>query len=238
MSDSEVKVRERPILFSAPMVRALIDGRKTQTRRIVSARNCDCDMSAWNRLVWNDAAAPVARLPAVVPDGSWHGPGNGYAKVLMRPHDADDQADEGLWTRHRILSRWLVGDLLWVRESFRFGVEWDDDRPIDVDPQMWSEERPHVGIVHFEADGPPTEGFGRLRSSLHMPRWASRLTLEVLSVKCERVQDITEADAIAEGFEKREHFIRLWGEINGPGSFDANPWVWVIGFKVLQKGRG
>lgn len=98
-----------------------------------------------------------------------------------------------------------TGDVLWVRESYRFGAEWDDTKPSGVPPVAFSEDDPHTGIVYYEADGlmarPEDNGWGELRPGMFMPRWASRLKLEIVSRWPERLHHITEADAIAEGVE-------------------------------------
>ena len=134
----------------------------------------------------------------------------------------------------------LPGDRLFVREAFRLCQEADDVSPRDSDPgyRVW-----------YEADKPHQLGAGRLRPSIHMPRWASRITLEVTGVRVERLQDISEADARAEGITVPNcqcgygldgnlmsgtasgAYMLLWESINGPGSWNANPWVWVVEFK-------
>lgn len=184
---------ERPILFSGEMVRALLAGRKTQTRRVAKPRKHTSLLGG----SWSDS---------YVLD-----PGN--AQWLMRdcPYGAP-------------------GDRLWVREAWRLSVAG--------------------GFVYYRADREHEECTAELakrdpslawRPSIHMPRWASRLTLEVVSIRVERLQDISEADAIAEGVAvpmtcdvehtARNAFRSLWERINGPGSWDANPWVWVVEFR-------
>jgi hypothetical protein len=125
------------------------------------------------------------------------------------------------------------GDRLWVRETF--AVLGDEDK--------------HV--LHYRATH-PIEGSG-WKPSIHMPRWASRITLEITSVRIERLQDISGEDSAAEGVTgpigspraygvvtkqfARDQFMRLWESINGPDSWQVNPWVWVIEFeRIDQKG--
>lgn len=192
-------MRERPILFSGPMVRAILEGRKTQTRR---------------------AAKPRVR-PSLL-DGSWadvYVLDEGNREWLMRdcPYGA-------------------LGDRLWVRET------WGEDAH---------------GAVIYRADDQTDRAHAqgwvsqpRWRPSIHMPRARSRLTLAITDVRVERLQDITEADAQAEGCPVthdghpydppsqdtwqgygRASFSLLWSKIHGPGAWDANPWVWVVTFE-------
>lgn len=120
------------------------------------------------------------------------------------------------------------GDRLWVREAWRLreiGEDWSRDCG--------------TGVAYRATD--PDGRAEKWRSSLHMPRWASRITLEVTGVRVERLQDISHDDACAEGIESTrggalaciERYRRLWESINGPGSWDANPWVWAVSFKRL-----
>lgn len=178
---------ERPILFSAPMVRAILAGTKTQTRRVVK------------------------------PDGK-------YRLDLVCPADGGpSRCPYG-----------QPGDRLWVREAWR--VVWSSDgeppRSFDASYRFW-----------YEADAPLQDGYGKLRPSIHMPRCASRITLKITGVRVERLQDISIRDCIAEGIhcggpenpdgiEKRD-YRDLWASINGPESWDANPWVWVIEFRRI-----
>jgi len=150
------------------------------------------------------------------------------------------------------------GDQLWGREGWRTVAEADHLPPRDLNPahRIW-----------YEADALHQPGAGKLRPSMFMPRWASRILLEIVSVRVERLQDISEADARAEGincypFRPDDGFPicsgythkmddrkcglwptavlaykELWESINGPGSWDANPWVWVVEFKLLKGGQ-
>jgi hypothetical protein len=132
-----------------------------------------------------------------------------------------------------------VGDRLWVREAWRTVAEADALPPRDLTPahRIWYEAQDEVPFHQ--------SGFGKLRPSMFMPRWACRLELEITDRRLERLQDITEVDAKAEGTlgghgaipdysysaTAFEHYHWLWNSINGNGSFESNPLVWVVEFK-------
>ena len=204
---------DRPIIFSAPMIRALLDGRKTQTRRIIkpSPEFCGGGRSR-DPQNWND---PDAWGWENYDEGCWDLLSEGYTG---RPFYAP-------------------GDRLWVREAFSY-ESLDVDRNGFMPPWYW-------------ADGKPESGdFTRPKPSIHMPRWASRLTLLVTDVRVQRLQEISDDDARAEGvlpdgFEGyRGHegtigyptaiwaFRHIWHTIHGPDARDANPWVAAISFTV------
>lgn len=188
-------MKTRPILCSAPMVQALLEGRKTQTRRIVKPQ---------------PNGGPQAEMINL--GGAW-----GLLDGIL----------SGEWC----CPYGQPGDLLYVKET----VGKFDGREPDA----------YEG--RYAADG--EEAFDGwywkrpLLPSIHMPRWASRLTLRITDVRVERLQDISEDDAYAEGvthaewggMNAREGFRRLWESIYGTGSWDANPWVWVISFDVIQQ---
>ena len=214
-------MKERPILFSGPMVRALLNGSKTQTRRVVKAR-ADKNM----------------------------GP-----RCVLQPHELAREVNRG---DYQNCPYGQPGDRLWVRETWQGPLATEDDH--------YPEGLYSPKFCEYAADGGPTPEFTtaddelvcRWRPSIHMPRWASRITLEITGVRVERLQDISEADAIAEGCAKnhnnyywggphkagglkqmataRQAYQDLWESINGPGSWDANPWVWVVGFKRVEGG--
>jgi hypothetical protein len=212
-------VKERPILFSAPMVRALLDGTKAQTRRVVKPVRgyehnnvCRPDMAAEPWDVW------------------WHGKYETVGVMQACPYGQP-------------------GDRLWVRETHRpiFGQTCG---LICVDYQADPRER-------WERLGDAPDCLIKLkwRPSIHMRREYSRILLEIVSVHVERLQDISGADAKAEGVTPRpvrqitvfgasaaeradihrraavDPYRELWQQINGAGSWDANPWVWVVEFK-------
>jgi len=204
---------DRPILFSAPMVRAILDGRKTQTRRIVK--------SPWKK-------REIVNLRYYYND-------NGYtwSGEFDDPHSWGIPNIIDLEPRLSIYDMacpyGAPGNRLWVREKWQTYKEFDRIRPRDISNQA-------------EIQYPATyDGWdSRKRPSIHMPRWASRITLEITNVRVERLQDISEADSIDEGVpadsdaEPRDIYMSIWNELNGPASWDANPWVWVIEFKRVQ----
>lgn len=210
--------KERPILFSAPMVRAILAGRKTMTRRIVKPQP-----AGKQRVVEGLAHVTVGMNPA--DDGAvWYvGDGVSRGTEVRCPYGS-------------------FGDRLWVRETFR--------------PIM---SGMNEGEWDYRADDPSASGIGFIpwKPSIFMPRQASRITLQVEAVRVERLQDITDEDAIAEGMHKfhgvgfygydpngtpgtcvgdsaGEAFRLLWDKINGNGSWDVNPWVWVVSFSVVK----
>ena len=158
----------------------------------------------------------------------------------------------------RRLDRWIAcpygqpGDRLWVRETWQsvpFGPHRDWPGCPDLRPQKPSEWN-RTAVVIWRADG-EMPGPEIWSPSIHMPRWASRITLEITGVRVERLQDISEDDAAAEGVGPgyvpnslgsttcvgcRPMFARVWRDINGPDSWAANPWVWVIEFKRIEGG--
>lgn len=216
-------MKERPILFSGEMVRAILGGRKTQTRRVVKPGR-----------LW-PARLPVMGASEIQP-GYWQ----------LRSYSGQAWATD-IETSATVIGLpcpyGLPGDRLWVREAWALvpvtayrcsdGVQ-QTTCPTDSDTAAvyragWDRCRP-----------------GRWRPSIHMPRWASRITLEVTGVRVERVQDITEADAQAEGVSPSPRpcrgdsfipmFAFLWDRLNagrGAGWAD-NPWVWVVSFRRVQ----
>ncbi|MBX9636713.1 MAG: hypothetical protein K2Q45_04095 [Nitrosomonas sp.] len=212
-------MKERPILFSAPMVSAILDGRKTQTRRVCKGQ-----------------------------------------RELSNNHDFQlDRCPFG-----------KSGDRLWVRETWQGPLFYDEI------PEDWNSDKYKTPeYCHYKASDScdftdADDNFvERWSPSIHMPRWASRILLEVVNVRVERLQDISEDDAIAEGLKaitkdgrtikygipdldrypgNDNHgwqwcdwnvspviaYKRLWESINGPESWDLNPWVWVVEFKLLE----
>ncbi|MBK8773181.1 MAG: hypothetical protein IPM06_22500 [Rhizobiales bacterium] len=226
---------DKPILFSAPMVRAILDGRKTVTRRGLSKSNTFFNGMTWPKYVrigdcnwqsaWVDAGPSPAGNPGPYLHVEWP-----YGKLC------DGGTDEKLWAR--VYPRKQPGDLLWVREAWSpIGELSECTGPADI----------HYRATSTEAEAALCEW----KPSIHMPRWACRLRLRVTAVKVERLQDISEEDAIAEGIiamrsragsvpitvygydanaqnhspSARDAFSFLWTSINGPGSWDVNPWV-------------
>jgi len=204
-------MKERPILFSAPMVRALLDGSKTQMRRIVK--------------------------PQPIPNH------RGQFKFDTM---TDDEGIESYWY---IDPLWgpvrcpygQPGDRIWVKEAHLYvGPGSGSDLPDYV-----AEARNPVNHTPdncwYRADGDDVDV--TWKPSIHMPRWASRITLEIISVRVEQLREISEEDAIAEGVGGNitiapcfaiERYRHLWESINGKGSWDANPWVWVVEFKRIE----
>lgn len=204
---------DRPIIFSAPMIRALLDGRKTQTRRILKPQPME-DRGMW---FWRDFAFC---------DKSF---------VISSGQEIARQI------------RYAPGDCLWVRETWKPHSIYADRAPRDI---------PNSKIFYRADDGYAPSNM-KWVPPIHMPRWASRLTLIVESVKVERLQEISEEDAWAEGIEAvdglfddeiraladeygisiedaRTTFAALWESIRGKRAWAANPWVIAISFRVVK----
>lgn len=207
--------KERPILFSAPMVRAILDGRKTQTRRVVKHAE-RIEQFERNR------------------DGSFY-------------YDFMDDLDPAYVRSRDVPCPYGVpGDTLWVRE--RTTYIGDDYGWAHV---RYDADGADLSLTH-KAGASPYTRTGKSVPSIHMPRWASRITLRITDVRVQRLHDISEADARAEGvgepyfgdgdppFEEPGvivsrwmQFRNLWKTINGEGSWAANPWVWAVSFEPL-----
>jgi hypothetical protein len=215
-------VKEHPILFSGPMVRALLDSSKTQTRRIVKSQ------------------PPADVSPILV--SRYH------PTVIDRR--GDEQPGEEIFGAHSDDGEWgckcpfgQPGDRLWVRETFLYvGPGSGSDLP-SYREERANPENHMAANCWFRASRPDETLVWT--PSIHMPRWASRITLEITGVRVERLQDISEADAEAEGVDflrrvpdadetlsARDLFWCLWDSLAAPASdWAANPWVWVVDFK-------
>lgn len=223
---------ERSILMSAPMVRALLDGRKTQTRRVLTRNNSTVLGDRWGaKSPWVGldftVAKPRTQSSLMLCIAGGDAPRDIHLDVpFLHPEDAA-RGMEWDGTVYRVRPQWEAGDRLWVREAWCAA-----DAP---------------GGFAYMADHPgDPRGLG-WRPSIHMPRAASRITLEITDVRVERLQGISEADATAEGVQapelvpllgafwsSRDGFAKLWSHINGRESWDANPWVWAVSFRVLD----
>lgn len=212
-------MKERPILMSAPMVRAILNGTKTQTRRVVKPQPQFMELGG----------GPAFLLPR---QKQWER----YGYVTF------DRAAQACSPYGQ------PGDRLWCKETWCTPECWDNVKPTDLDPA----KVPIDYAADFERD---TIILGRLRPSIFMRRWMSRITIEVVSVRVERLQDISEEEAEAEGVEESlgtpqvecdgqvlhypdASFVRsyrkLWDQINGPGAWELNPWVWVVEFRRIH----
>ena len=198
-------MKARAILFSGPMVRALLDGRKTQTRRVVKPQPAG--------MYRRDYEIRSNPSPFFVVDG----------REVHCPYGQP-------------------GDLLWVRETSSVRHARETCAACDNSDIAGLQARHYCRAVSYRADKdidlPWTPG-------IHMPRWASRLTLRITDVRVQRLWDISEKDAWAEGvtlvepapsyLPYRAAYARLWTDINGAGSWDWNPLVWALTFEVIKQ---
>ena len=264
---------DKPILFSAPMVRALLAGTKTQTRRVVSPGTSHLGSSAWTYLDLADPRNFVDRGGEANPFCA--APQTQYLHVWSEDKGANE-------TCHRVYPRVEAGTRLWVRETWR-ADGWDDGefaspgaylayradgatRHVEIggdDPGSWIEAQEryakrigaHVvdeGLVLTDAGGGEIREWP-WRPSIFMPRWASRITLEVTQVRVQRLHEIAEDDARAEGvvplaytmadgtiddamsLSARAQYAHLWDSINGKRApWSSNCFVWAYAFKVLR----
>uniref|UniRef100_A0A6M3LFQ3 ASCH domain-containing protein n=1 Tax=viral metagenome TaxID=1070528 RepID=A0A6M3LFQ3_9ZZZZ len=204
-------LKERPIIMSTPMVKAILDGRKTMTRRVIKPQ-----------------PTKTGYVQICLEDGrvSW--------PYLYTP------ARVGFKEKEMLCPYGQVGDRLWVRETF-YIQEWLGKPLSELQP------------LHYKADGntDSLEDYAA-KPSIHMPRWASRITLEITEVRVERVQEITTKDAVNEGCPKGatidlhdnlqapaviHWFANLWDSLNAKRGYgwDISPWVWVISFKPKKE---
>lgn len=237
----------KPILFPGPMVRAIFDGRKTTTRRIFNLPKQSNLRGDWE--------------PSTVGGkGVYTSDGKPYSERVCISHSG---------TGFTIVPPFAIGDLLYVREAWKSALDFDEYSPKQIEAQSlesgYGEPSPWAPI-EYQADNsrkwwsgddwPHEHNTGRLRQGMHMMRWMSRLTLEVTSVKVERLQDISERDAIAEGVPMRAaadipedcfyqdffvpDFKTLWDSLNakrkdGIYAWDKNPWIAAYTFKPIFK---
>ena len=226
-------MRERQILFKGEMVRAILDGRKTMTRRVVKEN----PRWAW-KIVWDGYRA------------GWYQKSAGDPPTMIPVRCPYGQPGNHLWVRET----WGVG----TRSCPQLG--WVDGIEYRADEEYLTDDRDSLQLhTELEPDDVFLDDYKPgWHASIHMPRWASRLTLEVINVRVERLQEITEADAIAEGVrydadrdryanypenetcpgwdDPRRSFRSLWDEINGKKyPWESNPWVWVVEFRRIDQ---
>lgn len=231
----------RPVIFSSPMVCALLYGRKTQTRRLVKPQ-------------------PVLNV-----SGLWVWPPDwvkGAKRGIVCVQTDDDGLKQSLEYDPSRTLRYASGDRLWVREAFTIHHYLDTKASAD---EVMEHLGAPPGMIAYRAGHDPRDeedGPWPWRPSIHMPRWASRLTLLVTDVRVQRVQEISEADVIAEGlraddpapvgvmgrpimtpttwsggqeFTAVAAFRRIWISIHGPDAWDRNDWVAAVTFTVEQR---
>jgi len=206
-------MKEKPIIFSGPMVSAILEGRKTQTRRVVKPQPDGSPYWTFHKEIGAFFPANYESKPA----------------FLKCPYGQ-------------------TGDRLWVRETFEYCVRGADYPPGFEDYVAY---RADNGAKMITPGLISTEDInGKWRPSIHMPRWASRISLEVTGVRMERLQDISTEDIRAEGVDDgmtnprmgkrhdasmRMAWQALWESINGPDSWAASPWVWIVEFKRVSE---
>ncbi|WP_046490115.1 morphogenetic protein [Pseudomonas veronii] len=221
------EIKERPILFSAPMVRAILEGRKTVTRRAVKIQpRSKADIGSYG------LGQPFIRNPDV---------------TKPNPECPYGRAGDRLWVRETFAiesNRWADDPYSPPHKDGRPTQRYEDDKwdqphykATDAEPELWYDDRDSPGC--------------RWKPSIHMPRWACRILLEITDVRVERLQDITPEQVTAEGVstrgeamwggqwwvdapqqaieDARKDFADLWTSTGG--DWNANPWVWVVEFK-------
>ncbi|MBZ6546868.1 hypothetical protein FMJ40_06100 [Klebsiella variicola] len=205
-------MKERGMIFNGEMVRALLDGRKTQTRRIIK----DCT-------VGRDQISKFIQIEKKF--------------IGCYPEDVPELIRE-------CCPYGIPGDRIWVREAFRVHSRATDVATLVYkasERNSWTEQTHRVPVAVCNKPATPE----KWTPSLHMPRWASRILLEITDVRVERLKSISDGDAIREGCSTADMksgdcvadvFARLWASIYGSDSWNANPWVWVIEFKRVEGG--
>ncbi|AWL27179.1 hypothetical protein DJ533_00405 (plasmid) [Acinetobacter defluvii] len=198
-------MKERPILFNTQMVKAILEGRKTQTRRIINPQPTFKENTGFH---WK---------------GYMYGIGSDYAETM-----------HNFTNRNCPFGR--VGDQLWVRETFAIVPE-TAYRHSEVNKLNHPNDQ-ELSIIYKQGFHLSKSGFS-WKPSIHMPRWASRILLEITNVRVERLTDISVKDALSEGIEHksmncpRHEFFQLWNSVYGDMAHEQNNWVWVVEFKQV-----
>lgn len=205
---------ERPILFNTEMVHAILEEKKTQTRRVCKLQPHEAAEMTW----WPDGKGTDT--------GTAGGAPGCYLKLCPFGQ---------------------VGAHLWVRETWQHSNH--PYGPLDISCDIFYREEYFDDPHGMDGEKSPEGKYRFWKPSIHMPRWASRIMLEITDVRVERLKDISEEEAYWEGCDHapgvglmeprqcyRRGFMTLWESINGTGSWDVNPWVWVIKFKVITGG--
>ncbi|MCK0533428.1 hypothetical protein [Sphingobium agri] len=225
---------DRPILFSAPMVRALLDGRKTQTRRIMKVQPPRQEDFPHSVMGINRKVADGVKLFSL----------NDYERQPKHPTKWDLDGSVGVFRDAGFPmvydARFAVGDRLWVKETH--ACVGDADRWTLYRASGYEAECDRHG---FEKPY-PAESEIKWKPSIFMRRGLSRLTLTVTDVRVERLHQCSEADALAEGIDRihypelgdwgwpQRKYAELWNSINGAGAWEANPWVVAVSFDVRK----
>ncbi len=217
-------MREHPILSRGDMVKASLEGRKTQTRRVITPI----------------ISSEGFKYPITdVPEQSTTSP---YYSIFTGEQHAFKKCPYG-----------VPGDILWVRETWRTAKGLDKYPPRMTGPKSPFQYKSDMASIRG-SDVTKYSPWGRWRASIHMPRWASRIDLEIIDIRTEQVQDISDEDIIAEGIlgdsyleelnitgrdprSARGYFMELWNSINEKRGYgwDKNPLVWVVKFKVKKR---
>ena len=208
------KVRERPIIFNSEMVRAILDGRKTMTRRPLEPQPSCAKVELYSTSHWMRVPRQHKKRRIWVPTSN-----SGKVGIFERPYYVCPHGDEG--------DRW------WVRETFNTYRPFTGDIDYDLN---------NVIVNYYASDNEKYRDRVEWRPSIHMPRWASRITLEITNVKVERLQEITEEDTRAEGIINPlgclalnifpAYLYSLYAK-KSEYQWNNNPWVWVIEFKKI-----
>ncbi|HBS5459341.1 TPA: hypothetical protein MAJ58_004475 [Klebsiella pneumoniae] len=230
-------MKERGMIFNAEMVRAILDGRKTQTRRIMKLQPKPSKSRPGDFWFSSKKLESMVHVSDLAPGNS-------------------PIADYHLFIQEHCCPFGAVGDRIWVREAFRVHSRATDVATLVYkasERNSWTEQTHRVPVAVCNKPATPE----KWTPSLHMPRWASRILLEITDVRVERLNAISEEDARAEGIidggclncgepepcgcanpepDATDAFAYLWQSIYGQENWNANPWVWVISFKRVEGG--
>lgn len=216
---------ERGMIFNAEMVRAILDGRKTQTRRIMKLQPKPSKSRPGDFWFSSKKLESMVHVSDLAPGNS-------------------PIADYHLFIQEHCCPLGAVGDRIWVREAFRVHSLATDVATLVYkasERNSWTEQTHRVPVAVCNKPATPE----KWTPSLHMPRWASRILLEITDVRVERLKSISDRDALREGCSTADMrsgdcvadvFARLWASIYGSDSWNANPWVWVISFERVEGG--